>query len=262
MKELLFRILREAGQVQKESFRKTHSIDIKESISSVVTEVDLRCDQIISDAIRREFPTHNILTEESGLTDHGSRFTWVIDPLDGTSNFAAGIPWFGVLIAFFENDLPILAGAYLPMHDLLYFAESGKGASLNGISLKIEHAVLRDSLVGFAIDYTEDVGFLNCGMNLYQLLIMNARNVRCTNSLVDLMMVADGSMGGSINMCTKIWDIAAPWLIIRESGGTMRDVYNQELKFELGEKHILQNYSIMAGFIPLLDEISIAQTKR
>jgi len=262
MKELLFRILREAGQAQKESFRKTHSIDIKESISSIVTEVDLRCDQIISDAIRREFPTNNILTEESGLTDNRSRFTWVIDPLDGTSNFAAGIPWFGILIALFENDLPILAGAYLPMDDLLYFAESGKGSSLNGKSLQIEHAVLRDSLVGFAIDYTEDAGFLNYGMNLYQLLILNARNVRCTNSLVDLMMVADGSMGGSINMCTKIWDIAAPWLIIREAGGTMKDVYNQELKFELGEKHILQNYSIMAGSIPLLDEISIAQTKR
>ncbi len=261
MKELLFRILREAGQVQKKSFRKSHSIEVKESISSVVTEVDLRCDQIISDAIRSEFPTHNILTEESGLTDHRSQFTWVIDPLDGTSNFAAGIPWFGVLIALFEDDLPILAGAYLPMDDLLYFAETGKGAYLNGESLKIEHADLRDSLVGFAIDYTEDAGFLNYGMNLYQLLILNARNVRCTNSLVDFMMVADGSMGGSINMCTKIWDIAGPWLIIHEAGGTVRDVYNQELKFELGEQHIYKNYSIMAGSIPLLDEISIAQAK-
>ena len=259
MKELLFRILKEAGQAQKESFRKTHSIEIKESISSIVTEVDLRCDQIISDAIRRDFPAHNILTEESGLMDNHSQYTWVIDPLDGTSNFAAGIPWFGVLIAIFEDGVPILAGAYLPMDDLLYIAESGRGAFLNGKSLKIENSVLENSLVGFAIDYTDDAEFLDYGMNLYQLLIKNARNIRCTNSLVDLMMVVEGSLGANINMCTKIWDIAAPWLIIHEAGGTMRDIYNQKLKFELDEKSISRNYSIMAGSCSILNEIASKQ---
>lgn len=256
MKELLIGALKSAGKVQKDYFRKSYHIEQKESISSIVTEVDFRCDQIISDAIRKDFPDHNILTEESGLTNKYSQYTWVVDPLDGTSNFAAGIPWFGVLIAVFENDVPILAGAYLPIDDLLYIAESGKGAYRNGKRLKIENSELKNSLVGFAIDYSDDAKFLDYGLNLYRLLIKNARNIRCANSLVDFMMFAEGSLGGNINMCTKIWDIAAPWLIIHEAGGALRDIYNQEIKFELNEQSISKNYSVMAGSCSILNEIA------
>lgn len=259
MKKLLISALISAGKVQKDYFRKSYHIEQKESISSIVTEVDFRCDQIISDAIRKDFPDHNILTEESGLTNKHSQYTWVVDPLDGTSNFAVGIPWFGVLIAVFENDVPILAGAYLPIDDLLYIAESGKGASCNGKRLKIENSELKNSLVGFGIDFTDDTNFLDYGLKLYRLLIINVRNIRCTNSLYDFMMFAEGSLGANINMCTKIWDIAAPWLIIREAGGALRDIYNQEIKFELNEKSIYKNYSVMAGSCSILNEIASKQ---
>jgi len=110
MKELLISCLKAAGKIQKENFnRKLHN-EQKESISSIVTEVDLLCDKITTDLISQTYHDHTILTEETGLTSHHSKYTWVIDPLHGTSNFAAGIPWFGVLIALFENDLPVLAG--------------------------------------------------------------------------------------------------------------------------------------------------------
>ena len=112
---------------------------LKESISNIVTEVDLKCDRMISDAITEKFPSHNILTEENGFRTGNSKYTCVIDPLDGTSNFAAGIPWFGVIIALFEDNLPILAGAYLPMDDSTYIAEAGKGAYGNGKKLTIEN---------------------------------------------------------------------------------------------------------------------------
>ena len=82
--------------------------------------------------IRRGFPGHNIISEEAGYIDNNSEYTWVIDPLDGTSNFASGIPWFGVLITLFKKNEPIMAGAYLPVQDILYFAEAGKGAFRNG----------------------------------------------------------------------------------------------------------------------------------
>lgn len=257
MKELLINALKEAGRIQKESFRKTHVIEFKESISNIVTEVDLRCDKIISKALCREFPMHNILTEESGLTFNHSEYTWVVDPLDGTSNFAAGIPWFGVLIALFKNDLPILAGAYLPMEDLLYFAESGGGAYLNGEKLKIENVELKNSLVGFATDYTENTDFIDYGMDLYRYLINNTRNVRCTNSLVDLMMVADSRMAGTINLFTKIWDIAAPWLIVKEAGGSMKDIYNREIEFALNQENIARNYPVIAGSFSFLAEMTL-----
>ena len=80
----------------------------------------------------KRFPVHNIISEESGFSNRKSKYTWVIDPLDGTSNFASSIPWFGVLIALFENNIPVMGGAYLPVLNQMYIAEKGKGALLNG----------------------------------------------------------------------------------------------------------------------------------
>lgn len=255
MKQTLIKALTEAGKIQRENFRKEISFEQKESISSIVTEVDLMCDKIISEIIVQQFPGHNILTEESGLVDNHSDFTWVIDPLDGTSNFAAGIPWFGVLIALFKNDLPVLAGAYLPIDDQLYIAESGKGAFLNGKKLEIPFLELKNSLAGFAIDYSDDEAFVDLGMDWYRFLIKNARNIRCTNSLVDLMLVAEGRLGVAINLFTKVWDIAAPWLIIREAGGDFRHLTDSELTFDLTNEGLTKNYPVIAGSKNILQQI-------
>jgi myo-inositol-1(or 4)-monophosphatase len=184
-----------------------------------------------------------------------SEYTWVIDPLDGTSNFAAGIPWFGVLIALFRNNRPVLAGAYLPIDDLLYVAESGKGAFLNGKKLEITDRELQNSLAGFAIDFSEDEAFVELGMKWYRFLIKNARNIRCTNSLVDLMMVAEGRWGIAINLFTKIWDIAAPWLIIREAGGYLKHLTDKELVFDLTSEGLTKNYPIVTGNKKILEKV-------
>jgi myo-inositol-1(or 4)-monophosphatase len=255
MKELLISALKEAGRIQMENFNRKFHFEQKESISSIVTEVDLLCDKTITDLIFRKFPDHNILTEEGGLKSHHSKYTWVIDPLDGTSNFAAGIPWFGVLIALFENDLPVLAGAYLPVDDMLYIAESGKGAFVNNEKLVMTHSVLKNSLAGFAIDYSDDIVFIEYGMDIYRFLIKNSRNIRCTNSLVDLLMVAEGKLGVAVNMFTRVWDIAAPWLIIKEAGGSLGHLTNTELMFDLSENGLSANYPIIAGSLPMVEEI-------
>lgn len=255
MKELLIKALKEAGQIQRDNFRKPHVIDQKESISSVVTEVDLLCDKEISTLIAEKFPDHNILTEENGFVNKHSKYTWIIDPIDGTSNFAAGIPWFGVLIAVLHNKTPIMAGAYLPIDDKLYFAETGKGAFLNGIELKISSALLKDSLVSFATDYTENIDYLNQGIAIYKSLINKSRNIRCTNSLLDFMLVAEGRLGASVNMFTKIWDIASPWLIVKEAGGFLKSPNNSEIDFDLGENALVRNYGVIAGSNNILNEI-------
>lgn len=258
MKTLLSKALTEAGKIQKEYFRKKLSFEQKESISSIVTEVDLMCDKIITGLILQQFPNHNILTEEGGLLNNNSEFTWVIDPLDGTSNFAAGIPWFGVLIAVFKHDQPVLAGAYLPIDDLLYLAETGKGAFLNGVKLEIPVCELKNSLSGFAIDYTDDAAFVDLGMEWYRFLIKNTRNVRSTNSLVDLMLVAEGRLGLAVNLFTKIWDIAAPWLIIREAGGQLKHLTDSELIFDLSNEGLMKNYPVIAGSTSIFDQIAIS----
>jgi myo-inositol-1(or 4)-monophosphatase len=255
MQPVLLNALNEAGKIQIENFTKSHKIEQKESMSSIVTETDLLCDRAIIEIIKSSFPSHNILSEESGLTDNHSKFTWVIDPLDGTSNFAAGIPWFGVLIAVFEGDLPILAGANLPEYNSIYFAESEKGAFHNNKVLRIKKSRLKDELVAFSSDFTNDKEFLEKGMLLYRLLLMNSRNIRSTNSLVDFMMVAENKLGGVVNMYTKIWDIAVPWLIIKEAGGMLKHISGKQIEFDLRKEGTQKNYPVMGGSTAYLEEI-------
>ena len=132
MKNLLISALKASGDTLLEYFDKPLEIKQKESQSSIVTEADLESEKIIIGLIRNVYPAHNIISEEAGFINNNSEYTWIIDPLDGTSNFASGIPWFGVLITLFERNTPVMAGAYLPVQNILYFAEAGKGAYRNG----------------------------------------------------------------------------------------------------------------------------------
>jgi myo-inositol-1(or 4)-monophosphatase len=254
MKELLKKALTEAGKIQLEHYGKVQQFKQKESISSILTEVDMLCDDVITGLIKDAFPLHNILSEETGFTSNNSKYTWVIDPLDGTSNFAAGLSWFGVLIAVFENNFPVLAGAYLPVDDKLYFAESGKGAFLNEKRITIPDASLKNVLFAFSTDHSEDINFLEKGLGIYKFLIQNTRNTRSTNSLVDFMLVAEGKLGGLVNLFTKIWDIAAPWLIIKESGGAIKQLDGQDLNFEINRYSGHVNFPVIAGSYAILNE--------
>jgi len=235
-----------AGDIQLRHFDRPIETLEKESISSVVTHVDLESERQIIKIIQADFPSHNIISEECGFIDHKSDYTWIIDPIDGTSNYAAGIPWFGVLIALLEKQNPVLAGAYLPVQKSLYLAEAGKGSTLNGGSIHVSELDLKNTLFTFSTDYTDDQNYLNKGIDLYKFTVMNSRNVRTTNSLVDLMYVAEGKIGGCINLFNKVWDIAAPYLIISEAGGIVKSLTGQALLFEINQKTMYKNYSVMA----------------
>src|SRR5512136_1498072 len=187
-KETLIEALRKGGKILLDYFNKPLEILEKESRSSVVTEADLISDKMIVSFIAGRFPGHNIISEEGGFRNKMSQYTWVIDPLDGTSNFAAKISWFGVLITLFEDNIPVMGGAYLPSADILYFAEKGKGALKNGKTLTLDaNKDLKDSLIAFSVDYTEDEAFLNKGIEIYKYLVKNSRNIRSTNSLMDFV---------------------------------------------------------------------------
>src|SRR5437762_14079093 len=127
LKETLVECMQQAGALVLKHFGKILETTRKENFSSIVTSADVASEQLISDIIRRRHPRHNFLGEESGLQDNGSEITWVVDPLDGTSNFAAGLPWFGVMAAVLERGQPIVAGMYLPSSDVLYLCERGQG---------------------------------------------------------------------------------------------------------------------------------------
>lgn len=252
MKAILSEALLVAGKIQKENFSKVHEISVKESISSIVTEVDVASEKCIMDVIRRHFPDHNLLGEESGLIDNHSDYTWVIDPLDGTSNYAAGIPWFGVLIAVFKKKEPVVAGAYLPMQDVLYCAEKGKGCFIDNHKTTMQTVSLHESLFAFSTDYTADEHELEARIAWYKYVLQNARNVRSTNSLVDMMLVLEGKLGGCINLHTRIWDVAAPYLLLKEAGGVMTGLNGSPLEFDLSTKGLKKNYPIICGPEPLV----------
>ena len=256
MKDTIIEALNLSGETLLNYFTKPIETKIKESQSSIVTEADFASDKLIKKIIIDKFPTHNIISEESGFIKNNSEYTWVIDPLDGTSNFASGIPWFGVLIAVFKNEIPIMGGAYLPVDNVLYFAEYGKGAFRNETKLIMpENSELMNSLISFSVDYTDDEIFLNRGMEIYRKIVQSCRNVRSTNSLVDFIYVAEGKFGGCINMNTKIWDISALGLIISEAGGKMTDINGNKLKFTLNKEIVETNFSVIAGSQKMIENI-------
>jgi myo-inositol-1(or 4)-monophosphatase len=254
MKEKLISIMEEAGKLQKQNFNKVHRYKQKESISSIVTETDILCERFILDSISSDFPLHNILSEETGFIYKKSKFTWIVDPLDGTSNFAAGIPWFGVLIAILENNAPVMAGAYIPLEKKLFFAEAGKGAFLNKKRLRIKESSLKNVLFAFSTDYSDDKESIENALKIFRFLIQNTRNIRSTNSLVDFMMVAEGKLGGVVNMYTRIWDIAAPWLIIKEAGGDLKLLDFCDVSFEINKDETDKNYPVFTGSASIMNE--------
>jgi myo-inositol-1(or 4)-monophosphatase len=248
MKNTLLKALDKAGEALRASFHKTLTITVKENQSSIVTNADLESEKIIIGTIIKTFPGHNIISEEYGHVDNHSDITWVIDPLDGTSNFASGIPWFGVLIAVLKDSKPILAGACLPEQHDFYYAEKGIGSFKNNIRIHTASSTnLKEMLVAFSTDYNEDEAYINKGLGLLKKLITESRNVRSTNSLIDMLYVAEGKFGACINMYTKIWDIAAPCLIIQEAGGFMTDLWGNEIHFCLKKEDYSINYPIITA---------------
>ncbi|HUX95506.1 MAG TPA: inositol monophosphatase [Bacteroidales bacterium] len=256
MKDTLITALRTSGAELLNIFGSQIESTQKESQSSIVTKADLKSDALIVKLITDKFPDHNILSEEGGFKNRGSEYTWVIDPLDGTSNFASAIPWFGVLIALFKGNTPILGGAYLPVNDQLFFAETGKGAYRNGKQFYLDKSkILKNALVAFAVDYTDDAFELENSLSIYRNLVQNARNIRATNCLVDFLNVAEGKFGACINLYTRIWDIASLGLIISEAGGVMKDICGNNVNYLFNEGTMEQNFPVMAGSESIITEL-------
>ena len=247
-REILETALKTGGSILMDHFGNSSEAVVKESISSVVTEADLASEKVIIENLMTTPEPFNIITEESGYIHNGSAYTWVVDPLDGTSNFAAGLPWFGIIITLFHNELPIQAAMYLPMEEQLYFAETGKGAFINGKSIKCNLSNdLTEILVAYSFDFSSDPGKTDAEMNILNKFSKKIRNTRSTNSLIDFCYTADGRLGAAINQTTKIWDIAAPWLIIREAGGVVTDISGADIRFNLSRETVNQNYTIVAA---------------
>jgi len=248
LKCCLLHATRDAGEILRSRFGRLVRARRKENRASIVSAADLAAEREIIRRLRREFPAHGIIAEESGHQAGTDVFTWVIDPLDGTSNFVAGLPWFGVQIAVFHHQQPVLAALHLPMDGTLYVAEAGHGTFRNGQPVHVSTARKpADVLCAFGMDATGSRRQLLADARLLTRVAGAVRNVRATNSLVDFCCTADGRLGACINLNTKIWDIAPAWLALREAGGRMTGLDGQPLRFALGPRDYDRNYGVLAA---------------
>ena len=211
-----------AGALQREGQAAGFRIDKKGS-RDLVTEIDLACEQLCRTIIAERFPTHDVLAEEAGADVRGaspSPHRWIFDPLDGTTNFAHGLPIYCASLAL-ELDGRLEVGAiYDPSRDELFTAERGGGARLNGRPLRVSSAtVVRDALLvtGFPYDVHERLDPL---MATFTRFLRRARAVRRLGSAaLDLCYVAAGRFDAFWEQALQPWDVAAGALMVMEAGG-------------------------------------------
>lgn len=248
MEKTIRKALLEAGKILMNNFGRISDYEVKESQSSIVTKADIESEKRIIEIIREKFPDHNTLGEETGFQHRNSEFTWVIDPLDGTSNFAAGLPWFGVIICVLKSSIPVMAACYLPVQNEIYFAEKGKGATKNDKKIIVSaESELKNILAAYSLDFSDEPGKTELETKVIGNLVKNIRNLRGTNCLIDFCYTADGKLGACINQTTKIWDIAGPGLIIEEAGGKVTDILGKQFYFSLNETNYSRNFTIVCS---------------
>jgi myo-inositol-1(or 4)-monophosphatase len=213
-----------AGKILLEYARDGFRIEYKNAVN-LVTDADRTSEQAIIETIRRKYPQHDILAEERGMDSGGvSPYKWVIDPLDGTTNFAHGFPMYCVSIGLEYRRQMVLGVIFDPTRQELFVAVSGQGATLNGRRLEVSHSSALDAallVTGFAYDVRESP---QNNLDYFSRFCLRARGVRRTGSAaIDLCYVAAGRFDGFWEMKLHPWDMAAGALMVTEAGGRMSD---------------------------------------
>ncbi len=242
-----------AGKILRENIGGTRQITYKGDIN-LVTEMDMRSEREVVGTLRAAFPQHGIVAEEETDIRNDSGFTWIIDPLDGTTNYAHGYPCFSVSIAL-EQEGTIMAGVvYDPMREELFSAQKGQGAFLNGKKISVSAIdTLMKSLLATGFPYDRKVSVMN-NMNYFHDLLMASQEVRRDGSAaLDLCSVASGRFDGFWELKLKPWDVAAGSLIVTEAGGMVTDLSGK--KFDLHAEEILaSNGRIHRQMVEILQE--------
>lgn len=217
-------IAREAGALLLEYFRQGLKIEYKGD-ADLVTAADRAAETLIRERVAKQFPSHDVLGEEQGLSDLGGEYRWYVDPLDGTTNFAHGYPVFGVSLALEkrsgggDQDRRIAGVVYDPTRDELFSAGLGGGAHLNGKAIHVSKASqLKECLV--ATGFPSHKRHKNPNIYFYHQITLRTHGVRRAGSAaLDLCNVASGRFDGFWEFNLNPWDTAAGVLIVEEAGG-------------------------------------------
>jgi len=214
-----------AGEILRQNFRKKQKVMYKKD-SSKVTDIDYACNDLIVGRIKQSFPDHVIFTEESEFALEQTMThdpTWVIDPLDGTSNFISGIPIFGTMLCYVENEEPIMSAIYDPIHDDFLLAYKGEGATINGKPAGVSKTLVTRGAMMFA-----GRGYKQFERKRHSEIIMALEQEttyfrRLGSAAIMLASVANAQADAVILTCGRLWDILPGAFLVQEAGGVVTD---------------------------------------
>ncbi len=221
---------REAGRIINRASQDVGSLNVRsKTVNDFVSEVDQAAEQAIIDILKEAYPDHGFLGEESGRTNQDAENIWIIDPLDGTTNFLHNFPCYCVSIALQQKGVLTQAVIYDPVRNDLFTATKGRGAFLNDKRIRVTNrSKLQDGLISTGFPF-RDFTHLDTYMGMLKDMIQKTRGIRRPGSAaLDLAYVAAGFTDGFFEINLSTWDIAAGGLLVQEAGGIVGDFEGNE----------------------------------
>jgi len=248
-KDVAIEASRKAGKILMDNFEKKKQVHHKEA-KELVTNVDVEAEEVIINTIRERFPNHKFESEELGKEKYTAEdYVWIVDPLDGTHNYTYGIPFFNTSIALARGGQLILGAIYDPVHDKMFYAERGKGASVNEEPTHVsDRATLSEALVMYDNQFHKRDDMFPNLQRIYPKIF----TVRISGSAAtDACLVASGVADARIWHKTKVVDVAAGVVIVEEAGGRATDFRSNPLQLG-GTEVIVSNGRILPELVAAL----------
>jgi myo-inositol-1(or 4)-monophosphatase len=243
-----------AGRIHKKYFQTDIQVDVKSSPFDLVTTADLEAEKEIVSSLKSAFADHNFLAEENKYPKTNSEFTWVIDPLDGTNNFAAGLPIFCVSIGLVRDGQILVGVIYDSTRDELFCAEKSKGAFLNGRRIRVSSkASLSESVLitGFYYDRGEEMS--QTLENIRKFFLNPVTGLRRLGAAaLDLAYIASGRASGFWEFCLSPWDFTAGKLMVEEAGGKVTDRLGKDVDISKKSYIVASNGKIHDQMLAIL----------
>ncbi len=245
------RIIRQQERLTEVSITEKASNDF-------VTEADRQAEQIIKEAITKAYPDHKIIAEESGVQSGNDDYTWIIDPLDGTTNYMHGFPHFAVSIALKHKNRLELSVIYDPTRGDIFTAQRGRGAQLNNRRIRVSKKTqLQGALLGTGFPFKEK-SLLPAYLETFQRLFQDVAGIRRAGAAsLDLAYVAAGKLDGFWEFGLQPWDMAAGILLIKEAGGLVTDLQGGETYLETGNI-LAGNLKIAKAMLKIIHPVVVA----
>lgn len=253
--DIAIKAARRAGSIHKKYFQTGFKVKTKSSTFDLLTIADTEAEKAVVCLIKKYFPSHNFLAEEYSYTKTDSEYTWIIDPLDGTNNFACGLPIFCASVALMRKNQVIAGAVYDVMRNELFYAEKNKGAFLNAKPIRVNPVKsLKQALLITGFYYSkgeEAVQTLEAIKRFFSEHILGLR--RLGAAALDLCYVASGRAAGFWEFELSPWDFAAGKLIVEEAGGKVTGRYGERIP--PAKKHfvVASNAKIHSRMLPVIN---------